>query len=398
MKSLLKGIGIGLGIGIILLAALYLCLTFSGNRLSSRRNISENAGIQTEPAEPISSQETTQEENTSEPLSAETEKEPSEVLPEEPLPEPDVTLSFAGDVMFPDHYLSAYDAGGIQAIADSGMLSHMQDSDLFLLNEEFPFSLRGEPMPDKQFTFRTDPKYVRIFQDLGVDIVTVANNHALDFGQDAFCDTLDTLQQADIACIGGGYDITQASAPAVRTVHGQTFAFLGATRVSPAYEWYATDSQPGLFQTYDPTLLNQRIAEADARYDHVIVFVHWGIERNETPEEYQRVLAQGYIDAGADLIVGCHPHVLQGFEYYQGVPIVYSLGNYLFDSRTGETVLLKAVFSPEGELSLQLIPCRRESEVLTQIEDPSSLFQHLSDISFGAEVSEDGIITEGGTD
>ena len=134
MKSLLKGIGIGLGIGIILLAALYLCLTFSGNRLSSRRNISENAGIQTEPAEPISSQETTQEENTSEPLSAETEKEPSEVLPEEPLPEPDVTLSFAGDVMFPDHYLSAYDAGGIQAIADSGMLSHMQDSDLFLLN------------------------------------------------------------------------------------------------------------------------------------------------------------------------------------------------------------------------------------------------------------------------
>ena len=403
MKSLLKGMGIGLAAGAVILIplCLYFIFLFPGNGAPSGQDSQSQELASGLPEDTLPSSEDLEEdaalaEGDGSPSGQEEAlNEPAEEPETEPEPVPDTVISFAGDVMFPSHYLSAYDQGGIRAIADEGMLAHMQESDLFVLNEEFPYSLRGEPMPDKQYTFRTDPKYVTMLQDLGADIVTVANNHALDFGQDAFCDTLDTLMQADIACIGGGYDIAQASAPAIRTVNGQTFAFLGATRVSPAYEWYATDSQPGLFQTYDPTLLNQRIAEADAQYDHVIVFVHWGIERNETPEEYQRVLAQGYIEAGADLIVGCHPHVLQGFEYYQGVPIVYSLGNYLFDSRTGETVLLKAIFSPEGDLSLQLIPCRRESEVLTQMENPSSLYQHLTELSFGAQVSEDGMISAG---
>ena len=86
--------------------------------------------------------------------------------------------------MFSDPFLASYDKSGISAIADSEMLGRMQNADLFVINEEFPFSLRGEAMEDKQFTFRADPKYVEIFQELGVDIVTVANNHALDFGRD----------------------------------------------------------------------------------------------------------------------------------------------------------------------------------------------------------------------
>ena len=116
--------------------------------------------------------------------------------------------------MFSDPFLASYDKSGISAIADSEMLGRMQNADLFVINEEFPFSLRGEAMEDKQFTFRADPKYVEIFQELGVDIVTVANNHALDFGRDAFLDTLDTLKSANIACIGGGYHLSEASAPA----------------------------------------------------------------------------------------------------------------------------------------------------------------------------------------
>lgn len=311
---------------------------------------------------------------------------------EEPAVSEEAVLSFAGDVMFSDLVLSAYDQRGIQAIADGEMLSLMQESDLFILNEEFPFSLRGEAMEDKQYTFRTDPGYVKIFQELGADIVTVANNHSLDFGQDAFCDTLDTLKEAGITCIGGGYNITEAAAPAVCTVNGQTFAIFGATRVSPSYDWYATDSQPGLFQTYDPAKLNAAIAEAEKTCDHTIVFVHWGIERSEIPEEYQRNLAKGYIDAGADLIVGCHPHILQGFEYYNGVPIVYSLGNYLFGNRSDETLLLRAVFSADGSLKLHLVPCRRSDGVLTRIQDPAVLYQHLTELSFDASVSSDGIL------
>lgn len=303
-----------------------------------------------------------------------------------------VLLSFTGDVYFSEHYLEQYDRGGIEALADEEMRSYMADADLLMFNEEFPFSLSGEPMIDKTYTFRTDPKYVSIFQDFGVDVVSIANNHSLDFGRTAFEDTLDTLENAQIDYVGGGHNISEAVTPVVKTISNQSFAIFAATRVSPSYDWYASKSQSGILQTYDPAMLNQAITEAESTYDHTIVFVHWGIERNETPEEYQRTLAKGYIDAGADLIIGCHPHVLQGFEYYKGVPIVYSLGNYLFGNRTGETVLLNATFSETDSLELELIPCKRVDGVLKRIPEPSALYQHLTELSDGAGITSDGIL------
>ena len=386
MKPLLKGLCIGFLLGIPLLAA----GIFFYNQMPV---ISEPEDQERPVEEPVAE---SPEPEPEEPAEKRPEPEPEEPAEERPEPEPEepgsVLLAFAGDVMFSDPFLASYDKSGISAIADSEMLERMQNADLFVINEEFPFSLRGEAMEDKQFTFRADPKYVEIFQELGVDIATVANNHALDFGRDAFLDTLDTLKSADITSIGGGYHLSEASAPAVQTIKGQTFAIFGATRVSPSATWYASDSQAGLFQTYDATLLNQKIAEAHAEYDHVIVFVHWGIEKNETPEDYQRSLAKGYIDAGADLVVGCHPHVLQGFEYYNGVPIVYSLGNYLFGNRDGDTVLLEASYDTKGAPSIQLVPCKRVGSVLSRIQHPEALFQHLTELSFGVTVAEDGTL------
>lgn len=394
MKPLLKGLCIGFLLGIPLLAA----GIFFYNRMSvisepedQKRPVKESVAEVPEPEEPAAEMPELEA-----PAKKAPEPEPEESSAETPEPEPEepgsVLLAFAGDVMFSDPFLDSYDKSGISAIADSEMLERMQNADLFVINEEFPFSLRGEAMEDKQFTFRADPKYVEIFQKMGVDIATVANNHALDFGRDAFLDTLDTLKSAGITCIGGGYHLSEASAPAVQTIKGQTFAIFGATRVSPSATWYASDSQAGLFQTYDATLLNQKIAEAHTEYDHVIVFVHWGIEKNETPEDYQRSLAKGYIDAGADLVVGCHPHVLQGFEYYNGVPIVYSLGNYLFGNRDGDTVLLEASYDSEGAPSIQLVPCKRAGSVLSRIQHPEALFQHLTELSFGVTVAEDGTL------
>ena len=386
MKPLLKGLCIGFLLGIPLLAA----GIFFYNQIPV---ISEPEDQERPVEEPVAE---APEPEPEEPDEERPEPDPEEPDEERPEPEPEepgsVLLAFAGDVMFSDPFLASYDKSGISAIADSEMLERMQNADLFVINEEFPFSLRGEAMEDKQFTFRADPKYVEIFQKMGVDIATVANNHALDFGRDAFLDTLDTLKSAGITCIGGGYHLSEASAPAVQTIKGQTFAIFGATRVSPSATWYASDSQAGLFQTYDATLLNQKIAEAHTEYDHVIVFVHWGIEKNETPEDYQRSLAKGYIDAGADLVVGCHPHVLQGFEYYNGVPIVYSLGNYLFGNRDGDTVLLEASYDSEGAPSIQLVPCKRVGSVLSRIQHPEALFQHLTELSFGVTVAEDGTL------
>ena len=305
-----------------------------------------------------------------------------------------VTLSFAGDVHFSELVLQNYDKNGILAIVDDEMLSHMQKSDLFMLNHEFVFSNRGEAMEDKEYTLKNDPKYVNILQELGTDVVGIANNHILDFGQEAFLDTLDTLDGANIPYAGGGRNLSEASAPVVQTINGQTFAIFAATRVSPSANWYAGKNHPGILQTYDATTLNKEIEDANGKYDHVIVFVHWGVERVEIPEDYQRSLAKGYIDAGADLIIGAHPHVLQGFEYYKGVPICYSLGNYLFGNRTGETLLLNATFDSDDELSIQLIPCERIDGILTKIQDSAQLFNHLTDISFGAAVSHRGTLIE----
>lgn len=411
MKSFWKGIGIGFLLGLAVLTGLFLYMRLSGSEgpqtfpagpATEPPEISADELSAPSPDDPPADQETTApspddssaDQETASPSLDDSPADQETTALETPSTPSEVTLSFAGDVMFSEQYTTAYDAAGIASIADQEMLSLMQGADLFMINEEFPFSLRGEAMEDKQFTFRTDPKYVKIFLELGVDAVTVANNHALDFGRDAFCDTLDTLDQADIARVGGGYNITEASAPLIRTIGGQTFAIFAATRVSPSYDWYATDSQAGLFQTYDPARLNAAIKEADQNYDHVIVFVHWGIERNETPEEYQRGLAKGYIDAGADLIVGCHPHVLQGFEYYQGVPVIYSLGNYLFGNRPGETLLLNAVFSSDGDLKIQLIPCQRDGNgILKRIQDPSALYQKLTALSFDVKVNEDGTLS-----
>ncbi len=411
MKHLAKGLFLGFGIGICILCACIFFLTAEHPDSQINGSGTQNA----EPEEPSAAETTVPEEGTdvSSDLSAEEQPEQTppgdssaaeetvlseeahaeETTPEETAELPqEAVLAFAGDVMFSEQYLAAYDRNGIQALASEQMLAEMRDADLFMLNEEFPFSLRGEPMEDKQYTFRTDPKYVSILQDLGTDLVTVANNHALDFGQDAFCDTLDTLKQAGITCVGGGYHIAEASAPAVCTVNGQTFAIFAATRVSPSYDWYATDSQPGMFQTYDPTKLNAAIAEAEETYDHTIVFVHWGIEHVEYPEDYQRALAKGYIDAGADLIIGCHPHILQGFEYYRDVPVIYSLGNYLFGNRDGNTLLLKAVFHADGALDIRFVPCKRQNGILSVIEEPGSLYQHLTELSFHAEVSAEGVL------
>ena len=258
MKNFLKGIGIGICIGIPLLAVLLIASHITGwpsflhknasmqEEFSQDSEVEEsdftgNTGIENDSYQESDSNSEDTRNNESGIAEDSTQvSEDADISTDEASGTGDVLLAFAGDVMFPEAYLDAYNRSGIQALVDNNMLSHMQDADLFIFNEEFPFSLQGEAMEDKQFTFRADPKYVKIFQDLGADIVTVANNHSLDFGRDAFCDTLATLDQADITRIGGGYNDAEASAPATRTINGQTFAIFGATRVSPSWDWYAT--------------------------------------------------------------------------------------------------------------------------------------------------------------
>ena len=217
--------------------------------------------------------------------------------------ETDVRILFAGDIYLPEALQSKYTKEGIPAIATEGVLTEMQDADLFVVNQEFPFGTTGEPMEDKQYTFRIHPKYVSVEEDLGVDLVTLANNHVLDYGRSPLAETLDTLKQAGIAYMGAGTDLKEASECKSFTIQNKKIGFLGASRVIPVAEWNAGKGVSGVFTTYDPARLLEEIEKAKETCDFVVVYVHWGIERNTIPEDYQRSLGQAYIEAGADAVI-----------------------------------------------------------------------------------------------
>ena len=302
---------------------------------------------------------------------------------------PEPVLSFVGDMLFTENTLSRYTNTGITSMVSEDLLSAMTGAALLMVNEEFPFSTRGEAAEDKQFTFRVDPSYVRIFQELGVDVATVANNHALDFGVDAFTDSLDTLDQAGLARVGGGRTLEEAKTPVIRTVGDTTVGILGASRVIPVSSWAAGSARPGMFTAYDQTPLLNEISDLSSQCDHTLVYLHWGIEKDEYPQEYQRKLAYACIDAGADLVIGSHPHVLQGFEMYKGKLIVYSLGNFIFSNNANPTVLLQVQIKRDGTLAASLIPCVRVNGQMQRNTAPAALFSHLTELSYGVQVTAD---------
>ncbi|MDO4330303.1 MAG: CapA family protein [Lachnospiraceae bacterium] len=309
-----------------------------------------------------------------------------------------ITLAFAGDVLLSDHVLNAYrSGGGIGGVVGGSLLQAANAADLFMVNQEFPFSNRGSAAPDKQFTFRLPPEKVSMLQEMGIDLVTLANNHALDFGTDALLDTCRTLEEAGIPYVGAGENLERAKALYSQTIGGWTVGFLGATRVMPTADWAATRSGPGMLSTYDPGILLEEIRKAKETCDYLVVYVHWGVEREERPKDYQRQLGHQYIDAGADLVIGSHPHVLQGIEYYQGKPIIYSLGNFVFGSSIPRTVLLKA--SWDGETTrLSVIPAVSSAgytREVTEEKKVQELFSYLQSISFDIQIDELGNILSG---
>lgn len=301
------------------------------------------------------------------------------------------TMFFTGDVML-QNVMSRYDAQGINGIISEYLEEEMVNADMTMINNEFPFSTRGEQAPDKQFTFRVHPRYVSALQDMGVDIASLANNHALDFGPEALSDSFTTLDEAGIPYVGAGESIERAEEAIFVEADGRKVGVLSASRVIPVHTWNIMNTQPGLFCTYDSARLVKRIEEIEDECDFVVVFVHWGIEREAIPEEYQRVLAQQYIDAGADLVVGNHAHVPQGIEYYKGVPIVYCLGNYIFNPNMVDTYALKVEWDTKNQLDLQVIPVDTRDLLTAELtgEEAQEFYRYLESISFGVEIDENG--------
>lgn len=304
------------------------------------------------------------------------------------------SMFFTGDIML-ENSMSRYDAKGIGGILSEYLQQEMKAADMTVVNNEFPYSARGEKAPDKQFTFRVNPKYVSALQDMGVDVASLANNHALDFGQDALLDSFTTLDEAGIPYVGAGATKERAEEAIFVESDGRTVGVLSASRVIPVHTWNITSSQPGLFCTYDSTRLVERIQEIQDACDYVVVYVHWGIEREAYPEEYQRELAKQYIDAGADLVVGSHSHVPQGIEYYKGVPIIYCLGNYIFNPDMVDTYAVKVLWDWEDHTQVQVIPVGTSNLFTSELDaaDTQAFYDYLEGISFGITIDENGMVS-----
>ena len=308
----------------------------------------------------------------------------------------DTVLLFGGDVLIKASTESIYKNNGVTGLVSEEILAEMQNADIMMVNHEFQFSTRGEPMEDKQFTFQTDPKNVQILLDLGIDIVSLANNHSLDFGQDALQDTFVTLDEAGILYAGAGDSKERAEELQVIEVNGKKFGFLAATRVIPVAGWDVRNKQPGLFTTYDDTRLVERIRESKEECDFLAVYVHWGIEREEYPEEYQNVIAKHCVEAGADVIIGAHPHVLQGIEFIEGKPIFYSLGNYIFNNSTPKTMLVKVLIKSDDTVEYSLIPAFATNGQTQAMEgaEAEEIYTYMNEISVKNYVNRDGSVTD----
>jgi len=322
-------------------------------------------------------------------------------IPEEEQPAAgSLVLAFAGDVNLDDNStpVKKYDSEkkDISKCLSEDLLKEMRDADIMMLNNEFAFSTRGEKTPNKSYTFRANPARVEILKEMGVDIVSLANNHALDYGRDALLDTFSTLDEAGIDYVGAGKDLERAKAPIYYTINGKRIAYVAASRVIFAGSWYATEDRPGMVGTYDPALICEVIRQAKAESDYVIVYVHWGVERTNYPEKYQRSLAQAYIDAGADAVIGCHPHVMQGFEFYKGKLIAYSLSNFWFSRATVESALLKLQIDSDGSIRPQLIPVMAKNNytyLITDNKERDKYFNFIKKISFDIEIDDEGILS-----
>lgn len=269
----------------------------------------------------------------------------------------DVTVAGAGDVNLGDGVAPYLSAGGVDyPWPDARVIFEL--AELAFVNLECCISSRGSPAPGKEFTFRGPADSGAGLGYAGVDVVSLANNHFKDYGTDAMLDTLVHLEESGVARCGAGINESQAYSPAMLEVHGKEVYFVAFNSIVP-YGWAATGDSPGCATTWDPDRVAREIRNADEKADYVVASFHWGMELHTSPSSEQRALAHLAVDSGADLVLGHHPHVVQGFELYENRLIAYSLGNFVFSPPreiSSKTVAVIALLGPDGLVQAKVIP------------------------------------------
>lgn len=313
-----------------------------------------------------------------------------------------ITITFAGDILFDDGYAvmgtMLQNGGDISSGIAPDVIEQMKNADIMMLNNEFPYSERGTATVGKQFTFRARPSTVEYLNDLGVDIVSLANNHAYDQGEEAFLDTMTTLEEAGIVYVGAGRNLREAERPVYYIVNNIKIAIVAATQIEKSDypdTKGATETSAGVFRCWNGEELLKIIGEAKENSDFVIAYLHWGTENEVMPDWAQEKQALEVAEAGADLIVGAHSHCLQPVDVIQGVPVIYSLGNFWFNSKEVPTGMVSATLTAEGLAELRFIPCLQKNckTTLDQGTEKEQAIAYMQSISPNVRIDEEGYIT-----
>jgi poly-gamma-glutamate synthesis protein (capsule biosynthesis protein) len=237
-----------------------------------------------------------------------------------------VRLVFVGDVMLADGPGKVIERGDDPFAPFTEIL---RDADYTIANLECVVATRGKAVK-KPWTFRANPRVLPLLAK-HFDVISLANNHTGDFGHEAFLEQLELLKATKLPAFGGGRNRAEAHRPLIVALKGLRIALLGYNEFKPR-SFEAGETTPGVAWSVDERVVADiAAARKEHRADLVIPYMHWGDEHEPQPNDRQRQLARKMIDAGADVVVGGHPHCTQGTEHYKDKLIVYSLGNFVFD-------------------------------------------------------------------
>lgn len=285
---------------------------------------------------------------------------------------------------------------------NDNLLEAINESDVFVVNNEFSYTLRGDAITAKYYTFRGDPEYIRELKKIGVDSVTLANNHVYDYSEEGFLDTLKHLEDYKMPYVGAGRNLEDAKRPLYYIANGMKIALVNGSQIEKNQNFTkaASEDEGGILKCLDPTEFIDEIEKAKKNSDYVIAVVHWGTEYQTRYGSDQAELAQQFADAGADVIVGGHPHVLQGFDYIGNVPVYYSLGNFYFslDEKMPidyDTALAKVTINKNGDIKAGFIPCHFSEGIISLVDnndDAQIIYDELNSVSDNAMLDKNGLI------
>ncbi len=318
----------------------------------------------------------------------------------------EITFDIAGDLsMAEDKATTNYmleQKNRLMDCFDDNLIEAINESDVFVVNNEFAYTLRGDAITAKYYTFRGDPDYINELKKVGVDSVTIANNHVYDYSEEGFLDTLKSLEDYKMPYVGAGRNIEDAKQPLYYIANGMKIALVNGSQIekNQNYTKAASEDEGGILKCLDPTEFIDEIEKAKKNSDYVIAVVHWGTEYQARYGSDQANLAQLFADAGADVIVGGHPHVLQGFDYIGNVPVYYSLGNFFFslDEKMPidyDTALAKVTVNKSGNIKASFIPCHFSEGVVSLVDnndDAQTIYDELNSVSDNAMLDRNGLI------